>query len=778
MKSAALTFALMSHLWLSPPACLGNVSAATEPGPALVGSLSCRECHERFYQLWAPSHHGLAMQPYSIARTNLVEQKEWIQVGKAKYRINIDKGEVLAQGPEGEQHHLVEQVLGGKNVFYFLTPFRGGRLQVLPVAFDLRRKEWFDTAASAVRHFENLPDEPIHWTEPAYTFNTACFSCHVSQLTNNYQFKSDTYTTSWAEPGINCETCHGPASEHVRAARELKGAPMKDPKLISFKSFSVEQVNSACGTCHAKMHPLTGTFSPGDRYFDHFGMSVLDNVDFYPDGRDLGENFTYTTWRLSPCLKSGQLHCVTCHTSSGRYRFTGAAANAACSSCHPTQAADVEAHSRHKPGTDGAKCVSCHMPTTEFARMLRSDHSMRPPAPAATLAFGSPNACNLCHTNQTPQWADRFVREWHKKDYQAETLKLGGWIAGARRGDWSKLKEMVAYLSSDGRGEVWAASIIQLLRNCPEPAKWTGIKACLEDKSPLVRASAVEAMGDRLSSDWLRLLVPALKDEYRIVRLRAAAALAGVPPEGLTAEQLKARDSATDELLKSFIARPDDTSSYHNLGNLRMEQHEYAKAIAAFEDALKLQPHNVSSLVNVALAYNMAGDNTLAEARLREAARWEPTNAAVQLNLGMLLGEVGKVEAAEKAFRSAFKADPKSGQAAFNLGVLVAEKAPEEALTWCRRAVELRPDEPKHAFTLAFFQNRAGKTKEAIQTLESAITNNPAHPETYFLLVQLHEGQGQLNEARRVCARAAANQKLAEDVRARFAAREGLLQQR
>jgi hypothetical protein len=28
-----------------------------------AGTGSCRECHEKFYQLWAPSHHGLAMQP-------------------------------------------------------------------------------------------------------------------------------------------------------------------------------------------------------------------------------------------------------------------------------------------------------------------------------------------------------------------------------------------------------------------------------------------------------------------------------------------------------------------------------------------------------------------------------------------------------------------------------------------------------------------------------------------------------------------------------------------
>jgi hypothetical protein len=38
-------------------------------------------------------------------------------------------------------------------VLFFLTPLARGRLQVLPVAYDVHRREWFDTTASAMRHF-------------------------------------------------------------------------------------------------------------------------------------------------------------------------------------------------------------------------------------------------------------------------------------------------------------------------------------------------------------------------------------------------------------------------------------------------------------------------------------------------------------------------------------------------------------------------------------------------------------------------------------------------
>ena len=60
--------------------------------------------------------------------------------------------------------------------------------------------------------------------------------------------------------------------------------------------------------------------------------------------------------------------------------------------------------------------------------MRRSDHSMLPPTPATTIAFKSPNACNICHKDKDAAWADKYVREWHKDDYQASVLHRAGLI--------------------------------------------------------------------------------------------------------------------------------------------------------------------------------------------------------------------------------------------------------------------------------------------------------------------------------------------------------------
>ncbi len=85
--------------------------------------------------------------------------------------------------------------------------------------------------------------------------------------------------------------------------------------------------------------------------------------------------------------------------------------------------------------------------------MGRSDHSMRPPTPATTIAFKSPNACNLCHADKDATWSDRAVRKWHAKDYQATVLRQGALIVAARKRDWSELAAMLAAVGGAERDE-------------------------------------------------------------------------------------------------------------------------------------------------------------------------------------------------------------------------------------------------------------------------------------------------------------------------------------
>ena len=376
-------------------------------------------------------------------------------------------------GAGGEKAYPIVHVLGGKNAYYFLTPLDKGRLQVLPVAYDVPRKTWYDTAASGVRHFPDRTDSALDWTDRMFTFNTTCFNCHVSQLATNYDLATDTYRTTWAEAGISCESCHGPAAGHVRVMSEGKawGHTSKDIQIIRTKEFTAGQMNDMCATCHAKMVPVSTSFRPGDAFFDHYDLVTLEHPDYYPDGRDLGENYTFTSWLKSPCVAQGKLDCNHCHSASGRPRFEKAESNRSCLPCHKKTVDDPVAHGHHAPGSAGNLCVSCHMPTTRFAAMGRTDHSMLPPTPATTRTFRSPNACNLCHADKDAAWADGRVRAWYPRDYQAPVLKTAGLLDAARHDRWDELPAMLAALDAPASDAVWKASLLAAAPGGEQPGE-------------------------------------------------------------------------------------------------------------------------------------------------------------------------------------------------------------------------------------------------------------------------------------------------------------------
>jgi tetratricopeptide (TPR) repeat protein len=726
-----------------------------------AGSRSCRECHERFYQLWSTSFHGLAMQPYTreLAASRLRPMKGEITVGRSRYRADVSgtQGWVHESGPAGRTRYRIEHVLGGKNVFYFLTLLEKGRLQTLPLAYDVRRKQWFDTAASGMRHFPGrAPEAPVSWKDWPYTFNTACYACHVSQLSTNYDPATDTYDTRWREPGINCETCHGPSEAHNRLFRELPpGAPPpSDPRIISIKTFSTAQHNDSCSSCHAKASALTTAYPPGERFFDHFDLVTLESPDYYPDGRDLGENYTFTSWRMSPCAQKSALHCVTCHTSSGRYRFAAAEkANEACLPCHREHVAEPTAHTRHRADSPGNRCVACHMPVTEFARMRRSDHSMRPPAPAATVAFGSPNACNGCHRDKTPQWADGWVRRWRARDYQAPILARGRLIDSARKRDWGRLPDMLAAIRAADRDEVTAVSLIRLLRAADDPRIEPVLLAAAADPSPLVRASAAESLGLRPTAAGLQALAAAAGDDVRLVRVRAAQSLAGMPVRLPEPQAARVR-AATDEYLTAVMSRPDQWSSHYNLGNYYLARQDYPAAVAAYETAVRLDPVEVPPWVNLSITRARQGDLGKAEEALRRALTLEPGNAEANFNLGLLKAEQNDTAAAERHLRRALKTDPQMAPAAYNLCVTLGERRAKEALGFCRRAAELQPHQPRYAWTTAYFQDKAGDGRAAAATLESLVARSPDYVDAYLLLAGIRARMGDRSAAEGTLAKA------------------------
>lgn len=720
------------------------------------GTQSCRECHEKFYRLWAPSHHGLAMQPFTaeLFQTSLAAQSKNLVIGESGYSVEFDgkRGWISESGPKGNKKYPIVYALGGKNVYYFLTPMDRGRLQVLPLAYDVRGKSWFDTAASGIRHFQDIEEAPVGWKDPEYTFNTSCYGCHVSQFARNYDLKTDTYHSAWREPGINCEACHGSAAEHIRVCRQaVKGKPPEDLKIYVVRppKYGRKIAADACSSCHAKATPLTASYRPGDDFFDHFDLGVLDLPDYYPDGRDLGENYTYTQWLLSPCTKSGQMDCLQCHTSSGRFKFADNMKNNTCLPCHPENVKNASAHSHHPEGSAGSQCISCHMPKTEFARMRRTDHSMLPPTPAATIADKSPNACDLCHKDKDAAWADGWVRKWRKRDYQAPVLLRASLIDAARRRDWKKFPAMLEYLESKNRDAVFAASLIRMLRPCDDGRKWPVLIRALEDPSPLVRASAAESLGDRIDDETIKALSVAIQDKSRVVRVRAASAMAAIPRNLLDAGTAAAFDKAAGEFRATLEARPDYWSSHYNMGSFYLSQRDYRQAAASYETAIRLQPRAIQPYVNISFAYDGLGSKDKAAQSLRKACELQPKSLEAHLNLGLLLGEMGSFEEAASHLQKAVELDPESAVAAYNLGVINARLGKmDSAIDHLRRAYKLQPENPQYGYSLAFYLLQSGKSPDSVSILQRIVRQKAPYIDAISLLGEIYLKQGKTKQAR------------------------------
>ncbi|MBB72931.1 MAG: hypothetical protein CMJ75_00310 [Planctomycetaceae bacterium] len=150
---------------------------------------------------------------------------------------------------------------------------------------------------------------------------------------------------------------------------------------------------------------------------------------FWDDGmvRLLGRE--YNAMIVSSCYtaQEGGIRCFSCHNMHQEQddgRPVDAWANdqlkpatvsdSACTQCHQAATYQATSPTHHLAESSGSRCYNCHMPHTAYGllKSVRSHHIDRPTV-AAELASGRPNACNLCHLDQTLQWTSDYLSHWY-----------------------------------------------------------------------------------------------------------------------------------------------------------------------------------------------------------------------------------------------------------------------------------------------------------------------------------------------------------------------------
>ncbi len=344
-------------------------SGVTEGLMGYVGSDTCARCHSNTFNTFSQTWHPNMLR---VAEENTIVG----DFDSADPDLSFGLDQVL-------------WVIGGNFKQRYLTEIEG-ELYVLPAEWDIQSQEWF-------------PYETEAWREMPY--RQYCAGCH----TTGY----DPVTQTWVEPGIGCEACHGPGADHV-------GATGNRARIANPANMRFDEQAEVCAQCHSRGFDPSGTFPfpvgyhpGGPAELAEAFVTSTEEGDYWPDGTAKRHHMQYQDWRQG--VHRDSVGCIFCHTSHApgetdhQTRMVG---NDRCTICHEGNR-DVAAHVPFMASAaDQVECTDCHMPAV--SRSILTDlqiqsHTFRPPDPGLSIAYGGheqmPNACNLCHPDQAPEWA-------------------------------------------------------------------------------------------------------------------------------------------------------------------------------------------------------------------------------------------------------------------------------------------------------------------------------------------------------------------------------------
>lgn len=429
--------------------------------PGYAGSASCKSCHTDIYNQWAQTGMSKMLRPYAPQNVvgDFVKNNEFyagdditFRYGKLQITPSPNRKLFARMVLKGGRHYFeikqsdgqwhtypVDYTIGSKWQQTYATKLPNGEIHVFPIQYSVIHKQWLNYW-KVIDNAGTERSNPYNWEklDNATNYQTNCAVCHTSQLRNvNSQTPGATGDSIvFREGGINCEMCHGPSANHVAAMKKgeiYKKAPIAPP--VAFDQISSRNFVKICGQCHMQSN-IHAASSHGEVNYSSTGNFFLTNLSvpydefsrkaFYKDGRFSQTTFIVESMERSQCFLKGNVTCGTCHDPHGH----GPASNPTslkfrddsdkmCTGCHVQfqNTSAIASHTHHAVNSEASRCVSCHMPRIMDGLLIRARSHQIDDIPNAemTMKFGqdeSPNACLLCHKQQTSQWVQSSLLAW------------------------------------------------------------------------------------------------------------------------------------------------------------------------------------------------------------------------------------------------------------------------------------------------------------------------------------------------------------------------------
>ena len=746
IRACAVAFLLVANAAVAAPGD-GN-----ERSPSHVTSQACKTCHEQPFRDWSDSHHEWAWrhpQPENVLGD--FDEASIHHKGITPRFSNRDgRYTIETDGPDGKPREFeVTYTVGVEPLQQYLVETEPGRLQALDLAWDTARRRWYHL----------YPDQDLkggdglHWTGPYKNWNARCAECHATGFIKKYDARARTYSSVQSEIGVGCEACHGPGEAHAAWA---KSPDTYDPGrwsgtgprglTVDLAVADPEMKIEVCAACHARRQPLTPRSSdPGKRFRDNFVPALLRTGLYHADGQILDEVYVYGSFLQSRMYAKGVV-CTDCHQP--HRLVTLAEDNTLCTRCHgpdgnprfPTLKPglfDSPAHHFHRAGGDGAKCANCHMPARIYMGVdPRRDHSFRVPRPDLSVRLGTPNACTLCHDDETEAWAAEKVRAWYPEGRSGRP-HFSEVLAAGRTGNADAPNGLLALARTSGRPAIVRATALDLLRGYG-PAQADAVEDLLADPEPLVRRSA--ATLQELAPPHARAarLTSLLSDPRRSVRIEAARQLVDVPPRDVPRAARPALRTAIVEYHASLVATLDLPETQMNLAGLAYRTGNPRAAEVALRTALNMDRNLGEAWLRLAELQSTMGRRNEAEMTLRTGLVYLREAGPLHNALGLILAERGDYAAAARRLGRAAELLPDDARIHYNLALTLERlERSDAAESSLRNAVTLAPNDPDVLYALAYHYLNRGRLDEAEALAKRFVERHPERPEGGQLLERI-----------------------------------------
>ncbi len=514
----------------SPSDPMTSERPIAERANGYVSSDTCRACHPGQYSTWHDSYHRRMTQvvtPQTMladwhgatlevrGKTFKLTQKGdeyWVDMVDPGWR---DDARSAAGKPTASKKQvrrvktraLVATGSHHQQVFWY-SATEDRKLYLLPFTWLVVEKRWVP--------YEHTFLRPNLATEQTEIWNAECIKCHSTAGRPRRDPVTKKLDTRVAEFGIACESCHGPAEEHVRLNRNparryaLRLSGDDDPSILNPAKLDAKKSAEICGQCHSVSGMKTRSgkrdwwkdgfpYRPGAELRKHREIVQRPKDPNHPDLLDPTRRFgfdqimwndgairvsgrEYTGLIESPCFAGGEFSCLSCHSmhqsEPNDQLRRDVSEDQACLQCHDSIGKDLGAHTHHGESSAGSRCNNCHMPHTRSGlfKAIRA-HKIGSPSVRESTENRRPNACNLCHLDKTLAWTGEHLSKWYGQKTPALDPEWSTHAAGVLwllRGDAGQ-RALVAWHmgwapAQDASGREWMAPLLGTTLNDPYAA--------------------------------------------------------------------------------------------------------------------------------------------------------------------------------------------------------------------------------------------------------------------------------------------------------------------